>query len=109
MKTFTFLNIPCAIAKSHYASNGKLALEGVASHTDPQGNYYEGEPVVRITVNSDDTLKPGEFIVKTWSENEGLLGVLMGAEIVQPTGQQIVFGHGCLGAVCKFVSGCGYE
>jgi hypothetical protein len=53
----------------------------------------EIEPWATVTVNLPDAaLEPGEFTVKTWSENESLRGPLLATGLFVDTGKRIPTG-----------------
>ena len=71
-------------------ANGTYAVTGLPVYVllTPDGAMYG-----RVSVNLDTTLLPGEFLVKNWSENEGLLEALVEAGAVVDTGRRIPSGY----------------
>lgn len=84
----------CTVHYSRYAHDpGALAIYLMTE---------EGEPMSTATVNCDETAalaRQDKVAIKTWSENEGLLELLVAANIIVDTGARIRIGHGT-GAVC---------
>ena len=78
MKQVRFKNWLCNVEKLAY-NNGRIALE-LTDATD-------AEPILVATVNLPDKLVPDEnhTFIKNWSENEGILDVLIEAGIIQDT------------------------
>jgi len=67
----------CTITTKKY-SNGRTAIELVDAE--------DGMPIAVATVNLPDvSLKPDEVFIKDWSENEGIMDVLIKAGIISPT------------------------
>lgn len=78
MKTVNFLGTECTIAKEEYV-NGGIALQLVTS---------DGEEFTDATIYLRDVkLSENEVIIKSYSENEGLLEILVAAGIVKETGR----------------------
>ena len=71
-------------------ANGTYAVTGRPVYVllTPDGAMYG-----RVSVNLDTPLNPGEFLVKNWSENEGLLEALVDAGVVIDTGDRIPSGY----------------
>lgn len=68
----------------HKYPNGRMALAM---------DSVEGFPLIKITVNCDDvTLEPDEIIVKSYSENEGLLDWLLIEGLVENTNKVVTVG-----------------
>lgn len=64
----------------------------------------EGDVVAKVTINVPEAeLQPGEVIVKTWSENEGMLPFLLSNGIVKETGRQIILGVDCRAVICELL------
>lgn len=60
-----------------------------------------GEPVAMVTINAPEhTLSQDEVIVKDYSENRGVLTVLVKAGILTPTGRLVATGYE-FSQVCK--------
>ena len=74
MKKLKFKGTNCKIEMGIY-SNGRQAIELVNIKTD--------EPVLVATINVPNVLlKETELIIKNYSENEGILSVLINANII---------------------------
>lgn len=58
--------------------NGNLALEMMGA----AGTEYEGEPIVRVTVNPDIPLPDTQIAIKDYSENEGMVDFCKGLGII---------------------------
>ena len=73
-QSITFLGFKCRIEMGQY-SNGRPALELVEIGTD--------EPVLVATANMPfEPLMKDEVIIKNYSENEGILEVLIAAKVI---------------------------
>jgi len=73
-QSINFLGFECRIEMGQY-SNGRTALELVEIGTE--------EPVLIATVNAPfEPLMNDEVIIKNYSENEGILEVLIAAKVV---------------------------
>jgi hypothetical protein len=85
MKHVRFREWDCIVQKRKYG-NGGVALQLVDGE--------DGSPIATATVNIPG-LKLGhnEVAVKDYSENEGLLGALVEAGVVKPTGRVAKTGH----------------
>ena len=99
---FSFLDIDCVAVRSLYKNSMATALEIVAA--DTQNNKYmgitAGEPVCRASINIDaPALGPDEVAIKTYSENQGLLPLLIAAKIVTLTNTRIGTPYGLLPVV----------
>ena len=74
MKTITFLNYKCNIVKEQYA-NGRTALLLIDAD--------DNEHVATATVNLPDDDIPEKYVaIKDYSENEGMLNLLIKEKIV---------------------------
>lgn len=73
-----FLGFKCLLEKGQYP-NGRIALELVEINT--------GEPVLVASINmANEYLSEDEVIIKNYSENEGILDILIKAQIIsEPT------------------------
>jgi hypothetical protein len=79
MTTVRFLDTDCTVQKRQYA-NGRVDLLLV----DEEG------PVATATLNLPDVpLGKNQVLIKTWSENEGILDALVSAGVVKATGQTV--------------------
>ena len=80
------------VEKKSYA-NGRVAL----MLSDEEGQ------VACATVNlPEHDLKPGEVLIKTWSENEGMLDFLVMNHIVSDLGREVPTGY-VSARVCKLL------
>lgn len=83
-KQATFMGTLCDIRTYNYA-NGRTALQLFDVEND--------EPFTTATVNVPEAhLEKDEILIKNYSENEGLLDVLVAANIVKDTGRTIPVG-----------------
>ena len=74
----------CEIRVFHY-NNGRTALQLVDAETS--------EPIATATVNVPDAyLAENEVLIKDYSENKGMLKVLVDAGIVTDTGERVKSG-----------------
>ena len=74
-KTVNFLGFKCMVVKQNYQSNNKIALELI--------DIKNSEPVLTATVNIEGVnLKEDEVLIKNYSENFGIRGVLMDNKII---------------------------
>lgn len=80
----TFNGISCRVKFDRYWSNGRVALVLVNEETIPNSN------VAVATVNLPyKSMSADEVAIKNYSENSGILQVLMDAEIVEaPTAME---------------------
>ena len=70
--------IDCVVVKTQYANNGRVALVLVDAN--------DGAPVTVATVNFPEaSLASDEAVIKDYSENDGVLDVLVKAKVVEPT------------------------
>lgn len=77
MSSIVFSGYLCELKRSSYP-NGKLRLDLIDAMTS--------EPVATATVNyPGDDLGPSEVVIKTYSENSGILKALVEAGVVEPT------------------------
>ena len=91
----TFAGFRCHVRHSTYLVNNRTAL----ILTDVE----DGADVAVATVNvPSEPLKPGEIILKTWSENDGILEALTEAGIVADTGRRVPCGH-TEGVICRLL------
>lgn len=74
--TVRFKDYICNIQLGKYQNNA-LAIKLVSAVTNLDKDLYEGEPIATATVNVDTiSLTPDEVIIKSYSENEGMLEAL---------------------------------
>lgn len=75
--TLKVFGTECSLYKSHYTNNNANALMLVETETE--------EPFMTPSVNLPDMhLKPDEVIIKNYSENQGILDILINENIVLP-------------------------
>ncbi|AFM11212.1 hypothetical protein [Turneriella parva] len=90
-RKISFLGEELTIWKSKYAENNRVALELV---TD------DDEPFMTATVNTREAIPEGHVTIKNYSENEGLLEVLIENGIVERPALSIATGFVHI-PVCK--------
>jgi hypothetical protein len=74
-----FTDETVALAWNKYG-NGRLALDFVDSVT--------GEPIIRATVNlPDEPLADNETLIKSYSENDGMVEALTALGLIERTGR----------------------
>jgi hypothetical protein len=84
MQQVNFLGELCNVDLSGKYSNGRQAIELICEN---------GEPMCMATVNVPAlALAKDEVIIKNYSENEGILEVLISAGIVKETGETVKMG-----------------
>ena len=72
----------CELRKEAYFGNKRIALE-----------LWNNGPVAMLTVNIPEaTLFPGEFLVKTWSENEEIAADCLRSGLFVDTGKRVKTG-----------------
>ena len=75
--TVTINNTECTLVFSRYQSNERTSLQLMELET--------GEPYMTASVNMPDIWLSDDMIcIKNYSENEGILGVLIDAQILLP-------------------------
>ena len=75
--TVTINNTECTLAFSRYQSNERTSLQLIEKET--------GEPYMTASVNMPDVwLSEDNICIKNYSENEGILDVLINSHIVLP-------------------------
>lgn len=93
-KTFKFSEFTCAI-KLHKYQNNRTAIQLI--------DAIEGDPVIMATVNIPEIpLDKDEVIIKNYSENEGILNVLVAEGIVERTGKAVEVGYNIC-EICKLL------
>lgn len=83
-KTFTGY-----FAENKYVDNNNLYVALMSWQTD--GGYWE--PYANVSVNTDLWLPADEFVAKTYSENEGLVGQFVAMGYFEETGLTTRFGY----------------
>lgn len=77
-----FAGYLCRVVKTSYAHNGATALQLVDATDD--------SPLATATINIPGlSLDTSEAVLKTYSENEGMLETLADAGIVRDTGRRV--------------------
>ena len=80
-----FMEWDCTVMLAHY-SNKRIALQ--------LNDAHDGEPVVTATVNIPEIpLKDDEVLIKDYSENEGMLELLIREGIVEKLNQIVFSGY----------------
>lgn len=80
----TFAGFKCMVLKRSY-TNGRVALELVEE--------MSGEPVAVASVNLPDAHCPAGYVfIKDWSENSGILKVLVEAGVIEQTNVRVATG-----------------
>lgn len=94
-KPIEFQQWLCTVEKTTYKDNNRTALVLKDS--------YDDDEVAIATVNIPNyPLKDDEVIIKDYSENEGMLEILMKAEIVSAPIDYVQQGH-VLFPICKLL------
>jgi len=94
-KRVNFLGYDCDIELHEYLANKQTAIQLIIADTDNNANKSSelGEPMCMATVCLQNHLfKKHETAIKNYSENEGILDVLVDAGIVRPTGKHTTSG-----------------
>jgi len=88
-KTLTFCGLPCKVEISEYTANNQVAIELViADDANKDDGYFPGEPVATATVCIPErTFENGQTLIKDYSENEGILKVLVRSGVVEDMNQ----------------------
>lgn len=93
--TFEFAGCICQLISHKYENTGRLAIQVVVA--DAQINmdnyHFPGNSIAWLSMNVDNVLiEKGEFVVKTYSENEGLFEAVLEAGLIVDTGKRIDVG-----------------
>jgi hypothetical protein len=89
---FVFLDIDCIAIREQYESSRSTCLSIVAADTERNrlSNIPFGAPVCTATINLEYlSLSDDEVVIKNYSENHGLLPVLLAAGVVTHTQSSI--------------------
>lgn len=87
----------CKVRFSTYIFGGRTAIQLFDDET--------GELVCTATANVlDEPLGHNEVLIKNYSENEGVLGALVRAGVVEDTGRRVASGFVTL-PVCRLLGG----
>lgn len=93
---YRYKNWDVTLVLSHYADDlARSAIQLVAADTERnrQLEVYPGEPIATATVNIPlAPLQHEQTLIKSWSENEGMLEWLYTHGLVEPTGQFVESG-----------------
>lgn len=82
-----FADFTCVLCKMAYAGNGATALQLL--------DLYDDSPVMTVTANVpgiSEHLPENEVLVKDFSENTGIMEVLVDAGYLEPTGNDVPSG-----------------
>lgn len=94
MADIKFKKWDCRLEKGVY-NNGRIALELV--------NVKNDEPVLVATVNVPEVdIEKDEVVIKNYSENEGILEVMVKAKIISEPIRFITTGH-TSSPICKLL------
>ena len=87
-KTIPFVGFDAHVRITTYQA-GPIAILLVAAPTErnQEQDCFPGEPIATASVMLGEPLLPGETFIKTWSENSGLLEILVANGIITPTGR----------------------
>jgi hypothetical protein len=99
---FSFMDIDCVAVKECYRNSKATALRIIAANTENNRGMgiSIGEPVATASINMEYyKFDNDEVAVKTYSENHGLLPILIGAKIVTLTDKRINSPYGLLPVV----------
>jgi hypothetical protein len=74
---------PSRIELGRYA-NGNIAIMLVAHVTqaNPDAELFDGEPILTASINTID-LPDDRVAIKTYSENEGIVSLLLNANVIE--------------------------
>lgn len=98
MDSVVFAGTVCALRWGRY-SNGRLALQLREADT--------GAPVATASVHVPEAaLAADELVIKNYSENAGILGALVEAGVVAPTGRSVRVGM-VMAPVARVLDGAG--
>jgi hypothetical protein len=94
-KIVKFLGYDCVVELQKYRDNDRTAIK----LTDME----DGAPVAIATVNIPDyPLKEDEVLIKDYSENTGIMKVLLDAKVIEFTGKYVESGFTSI-PVCKLL------
>ena len=89
-RTVQFKEWKCSIDIYKYQNNDRMAIELIGY----PGTEEEGEPIAYATVNIPEYfLEENEIIIKSYSENEGMLDALEEAGVIKKTGKAVNTGY----------------
>lgn len=78
-----------AFVIDQYTDNGNTAVSIMV--WDEEGQYWDNG--ARLSINTDVVLPEGQFVAKTYSENEGIVEQLESQGLIEPCGQSVNCGH----------------
>ncbi|HMQ30393.1 MAG TPA: hypothetical protein PKD53_06665 [Chloroflexaceae bacterium] len=82
----TFQGWKCRVVRASYGNTGRIAL--------PLYDVEDGSPVATATVNMPElSLALDEVVIKNYSENEGMLDLLMAEGIISPPLGEVSSGY----------------
>ena len=82
----------CAVKLGQY-NNKRLAIQLVSAVEDIKEGIYMGEPIATATVNMPDiAINNNQIIIKSYSENEGMVNALQKAGYISENVQQVNIG-----------------
>ena len=95
-KTIQFEGFTCHIEYLKYQNTNRTAIQLL--------DATEGDPVAMATINMPEVkLEENEVIIKDYSENEGILDVLISEGIVERTGKTVSTGFVTC-QICKLLN-----
>lgn len=100
--SFEFIDIDCVAVRHQYKSNKSTCLSIMAADTprNRDNGIPVGSPVCTATINIEyHRLSADEVVIKTYSENHGLLPILLAANVVSLTNTRINSPYGLLPVV----------
>jgi hypothetical protein len=92
--TMRFREWTCTVEFRRYRHGGAMGIQPFDAE--------DGCPVATATVNPERPIPAGHVAVKSWSENAGMLEALIGARLVEDTGQRIPCGY-TSAALCRLL------
>lgn len=94
-KRVTFAGYECVVLTENVYGNGRRAIELI--------DAMNGQPVLTASVNVPEwPLEEDEVAIKTWSENAGILDVLVEAGVVREAHRSVRVSSYVTAAVCRF-------
>lgn len=93
-KTVYWFDEECYVQLGQYQNPRNLAIQLFTVETH--------EPMMKVTVNPDMVLDKGLVAIKDYSENEGILQVMVDAGLIEDTGEIIEMGYVSVN-VCKLL------
>ena len=97
MTKVNFIGIECEINKRVYPHNkSQFSLDLFVADTSANSDagHFHGEPVLTASVCIPGyPFKSGETAIKDYSENEGILDILVQAKIIELTGKSVNSGY----------------